>query len=652
MTHNWRFSRQHSLIVLAVISIPVLIWAGGRWWLSKKVPEPNDPRLNFDSPFLNVRPDAKYVGAGACAACHSDQAVPYRRHPMGQSLAPVADSFAIERFDPDHHNPFTAFGFQFLAEQRGGKQFHKEIRLDPHSAARTEFVSEVGYALGSGTRARSYLIDREGYLFESAMTWYSQKGIWDLSPGFEANPHSDRPITADCLFCHSNHVEAVDGPVNRYRAPIFEGYAIGCERCHGPGELHVARRERGESTPGPDNTIVNPARLEPSLRDAVCEQCHLQGAMRILHPGRRTFDYRPGMPWQLFWSVFVKKSNVTETQPAVGQVEQMHASRCYSGGKLLCTSCHDPHSVPERTARTDYYRGRCLTCHAEKDCSRPVSKGARPASSDCISCHMPRSPSADVAHTAITDHRILRRSVSDAGNAKKTISKIEQGISNEQVSPTSKLDIPCSIFEKISNREASQDAIRSRARGLALTRSAESGRADQPRRSRLTKEALPLLDEAVKSFPDDVATLRARGYALWQQNRKEEAGASFQAGLRLAPENETTLIYAASLAAEMGQVDQGVGLWRRAVQINPWTAPSHFELARLFIIRKEWTQAIDECREVLRLNPFHVQAREFLVVCYQQMRDMPKASEEFKQLMELNPPNPQMLQEWFDQQRP
>ncbi len=201
-----------------------------------------------------------------------------------------------------------------------------------------------------------------------------------------------------------------------------------------------------------------------------------------------------------------------------------------------------------------------------------------------------------------------------------------------------------------SDRGASQDAIISRARGLAVIRLAESGRADQPSRSRLTKEALPLLDEAVKSFPEDVAALQARGYALWQQNRKEEAGASFQAGLKLAPENETTLIYAASLAAEMGQVDQAVGLWRRAVQVNPWNARSHFELARLFIIRKEWASAVDESREVLRLNPFHTEARKILIVCYQQIPDPQNARAEFRRLMELNPPNPQRLQEWFDGQ--
>ena len=644
-----RFTHRHSLALLAVLSIPLLIWAGSRWWLSKKTPAPGvDPRLSMDSPFLNIRPSVKYVGTEVCAACHSDQAVPYRRHPMGQSLAPVNKASALERFDAVHHNPFTAFGFEFLVENRAEKQLHQEIRRDPDSSARTEYVSEIAYALGSGSRARSYLIDRQSYLFESAMTWYSQKNIWDLSPGFEGNPHSDRPITADCLFCHSNHAVAVEGPVNKYHSPIFEGYAIGCERCHGPGALHVARRERGELNTGPDTTIVNPARLEPSLQDAVCEQCHLQGEMRILHPGRKIFDYRPGMPWQLFWSVFARTSNASDAQPAVGQVEQMHASRCYSGGKLLCTSCHDPHSVPERAARTEYYRRRCLACHAEGDCSRPLQKDAS-ASSDCISCHMPRLLSADVAHTAITDHRILRRPVNDAGKDKKT--NIAQGTSSEKALKTSKLDIPRSLFEVASNQDASQDALISRARGLSLIRLAESARADQRSRSGLTEEALPLLDEAAKNFPDDVPTLEGRGYALWQQNRKEEAGASFHKALKLSPENETTLIYAASLGTEMGQLEQAVGLRRQAVEINPWTARSHYELARLLIIRKEWASAIEESREVMRLNPFHIEARKILISCYLQMRDLKNAREEFARLMELNPPNPQALQQWFDQLR-
>jgi predicted CXXCH cytochrome family protein len=662
------------LRLLALLVIPLVGWLSWRWLHSEKVHrQPDDPRLAFATPFRNVRPEVKYVGSEVCASCHADQAVPFRRHPMGQSLAPIKEATALEQFEPAHHNPFDAFGFQFLVERKEGIQTHKEIRQDPRSSAKTEFASEINFAVGSGARGRTYLIDHEGYLFESAITWYSQKGIWDLSPGFASNPHSDRPITAECLFCHSNHVDPVDGAINHYRSPIFQGYAIGCERCHGPGELHAARREQGDTSPGPDETIVNPARLSPSLRNAVCEQCHLQGEMRILHPGRKIFDYRPGLPWQLFWTVFLKPGDDSDTRQAVGQVEQMHESRCYSGGNLVCISCHDPHSAPEPAIRADYYRRRCLACHTPESCSNPKAENrnsnpkipvppvanhsttgntgntgerALDSSQDCIRCHMPRKLSSDVAHTAMTDHRILRLPSPDPG-----VPRVPRG---QEPNHGGHGDHGATIFDpepSVLDQFDPEHALTSRALGLAMVRPAEFGTADRQARSRQTLDALKRLDAAVKNVPDDIPALEARGYALWQQNRNDDAMKCFEAALSFAPENEVVLIYAAYLAAEMGQREKAVDMWRRALLVNPWSARSHYELSRLFILRQEWAQAMDEARFVLRLNPFHIGARKLLVVCLQGKGDLPGARAEFNRLLELNPPNQDSLQKWFDQQR-
>ncbi len=167
---------------------------------------------------------------------------------------------------------------------------------------------------------------------------------------------------------------------------------------------------------------------------------------------------------------------------------------------------------------------------------------------------------------------------------------------------------------------------------------------------KLTQDALRLLDDAVETFPEDVPAWQARGYALWQQNRKKEARTSFETALRLAPEQELTLAYAASLAAEMGQHASAMTYWQRALQVNPWTARSHFELARLFVLRQEWQKAGEEAKAVLRLNPFHFEARKLLVVCYHQMGDHAQARAEFARLLELNPPDQQSLRRWFDQQ--
>jgi hypothetical protein len=142
---------------------------------------------------------------------------------------------------------------------------------------------------------------------KSLITWYSRKQKWDLSPCYEKdNLHFERFIKPACLFCHSNRFDHVAGTENRYRPPNFMGHAIGCERCHGPGELHVRTPERLSDEPP---NIVNPARLQPALREAVCQQCYLQGDIRIVRAGRSLSDYRPGLPLSSVESVFVKAAS-------------------------------------------------------------------------------------------------------------------------------------------------------------------------------------------------------------------------------------------------------------------------------------------------------------------------------------------------------
>ncbi len=80
-------------------------------------------------------------------------------------------------------------------ELRDGHVFHQETRRDASGRIVTRSEAEVQFVVGSGRQGTSYLIDHDGFLFESPLTWYSRKQQWDLSPGFEVfNYHFDRPI--------------------------------------------------------------------------------------------------------------------------------------------------------------------------------------------------------------------------------------------------------------------------------------------------------------------------------------------------------------------------------------------------------------------------------------------------------------------------
>jgi predicted CXXCH cytochrome family protein len=640
-------------VLLSVVAVLVLLAVSfaAREWLrdhsrptpapaAKTSAQPEDPRLTFSTPYRNVRPEVNYVGDRACAGCHPDQARTYQGHPMSRSLAAVAAATPLERYGEAAHNPFAVPGFRYEVDRQGERVWHKEALIDSQGRTVAQTRAEVDFAIGSGRSGRAYLINREGYLFSSPITWYPAKGIWDLSPGYEKdNPHFDRPITPDCLFCHSNHADHVADSLNRYRPPIFRGHGIGCERCHGPGELHVQRQERGEAGAGADDTIVNPARLEHALRESVCQQCHLQGQQRVWRRGRDTFDYRPGLPFHLFMSEFVKPPEQSGDFKFVGSVEQMYASRCFQNSrgenKMGCTSCHDPHAVPSQQEKAAFYRRRCLNCHQDgrdeadarkaKSCSLPVADRREKADS-CTACHMQKTGS-NVNHIAITDHRILRRP--------------------DRSRPTEDWPRPGPMPLVHFHRDVSgEDLEVERDRAIALVRLADSQRDGEVGRW-LTELALPRLESALKRDEEDWPAWEAKGSALWFQGRLEEAEACFQKVLAAVPEREHSLYLAATLALRQRRVEAAQRYAERLLRVNPWRWRYHLTFAQSQGQGNHWRAAVLACRGALQLNPADWATRQLLVLGHLRLGERAQAEREFDLLLALNPPRPEALRRWF-----
>ena len=197
-------------------------------------------------------------------------------------------------------------------------------------------------------------------------------------------PDFNRPITNECLLCHSSG----DPQVRE---------AITCHRCHGDPAAHVRQPSR--------QTIVNPARLPDAGRDSVCEQCHLNGEARVTNPGKGFGSFQPGQRLEESFTVFVYDRPKSELK-VVSHSEQLALSACRQADpKLWCGTCHQPHGEAISIS------GRCTQCHPALSARHSAATGT------CESCHMPKRPARDGGHTPFTDHRIQRNTMTQPDDA-------------------------------------------------------------------------------------------------------------------------------------------------------------------------------------------------------------------------------------------
>ena len=239
---------------------------------------------------------------------------------------------------------------------------------------------------------------------QSPLSWYEESNQWAMSPGYDLayHPGFGRRLSSECFFCHVGNVDSKAGNPNDFS--ILEE-TIGCERCHGPGELHVAKYKKTKEPDSFDNTIVNPAKLKRELAEAICQQCHLQAAGKAMMPGKDEWDFRPGLPLTDFRIDYQYRLG-DDSMKVVGHVEQLHQSKCYQQTKdLTCITCHNPHETPTAEESVAYYRSICLDCHQNDSCGEPLQKRHEVAMNDCSQCHMP-AKDTEVPHTALHHHRI------------------------------------------------------------------------------------------------------------------------------------------------------------------------------------------------------------------------------------------------------
>jgi len=506
----------------------------------------------FAEPTPAPASQAELVGNEACRPCHSAIVTSYERTAMARTSGSARGHVIAGTFS---HAP-SGIRYTISEDQDGAVLTYQAVH-DKDVSGRLP----LEYYVGSNTRGRTYLFTIDGFLFQAPVNYYAVRGVWDMSPGYErvTNLPLNHPVDATCLFCHASAVQpAAAGTANRFVGAPFLQAGVGCERCHGAGGSHVR-------DPRPE-TIINPARLTPEARDSVCMQCHLEGLSRIARPGHRVDDFRPGQRLADVLTVFVSATRDKQTPGAVSHVESLAASRCKqaSGDRMTCTTCHDPHLTPAATERGEYYRERCLSCHATFATDHHSSER------QCTLCHMPRLDSPDVSHTAVTDHRILRR-------------------------PRADHDAPAQAEIRLAPFGRTQADPRDL--GLAYAEIAPRGGAYGE------AQATELLERSAESSPADADVLTRLGFLRHQRGQVNEAQDLYRRALKTGASRPVAAANLAVIRAGQGALAEALTLWQASFDVQPYVEEIGLNLALGQCLAGQEAKAAVTVDRLLQFNP-------------------------------------------------
>ncbi|HVD92594.1 MAG TPA: tetratricopeptide repeat protein [Vicinamibacterales bacterium] len=497
------------------------------------------------------------VGNAACKPCHQGIYDSYARTAMARTSGP-----AFPPLEGSFRHAASNVSYRVYRDGRTARLSYERV-----DGAPLRGTLELKYYVGSNSRGRTFLFDIEGFLYQAPINYYAARNVWDMSPGYAQLQAMElnHPVDSTCLFCHASRVQPVrNGTVNGFAGVPFLQDGVACERCHGAGSDHVKRA-------GP---MVNPAKLAGERRASICVQCHLEGQARIARAGRSEQDYKPGDLLSDDLAIFVRDDDAEERRGAVSHVESLALSLCKrkSGEALSCITCHDPHMQPGAREKADYYRPKCVGCHA------PKADGHYQQERDCPVCHMPRMDSADVGHTVVTDHRIVR-------------------------TPSVGRSAPRPVGRLVPFGGGPADA---RDLGLAYGEVALRGDA------LAVGEALRLLEVARQRNPDDADVLTRLGYLHQASGDMATAERYYEQALKRDPDRAVAAANLGVFYASRGMVREAVDLWRTAFQKNPQLSEIGVNLGRELCEMGDAEGARAALQRVLTHNPDFPVARQAL----------------------------------------
>jgi len=582
---------------------------------------------------------------------------------MGRSISQPqpGNTFAEGAPEPTYFHAASQSYFKMI--RRDGKHYQGRYQVGFDGKPTNIMEKEVHYVIGSGNQVRSYLHrTQRNTLIELPLSWYAESGgQWLMSPGFDrpAHPGFRRSVSAECLFCHNAY--PTSAPDRRGEEAVFpdalpEG--IDCQRCHGPGSEHILIAQQGDAKASEARAaIVNPARLSLERQLEICMQCHLETTSSrlpdaLVRFGRSPFSYRRGEPLGGFKLYFdhAPGAGREDKFEIVSAAYRLRRSACFQRGegKLLCTTCHNPHQTQHGEAMRQQITATCRGCHAAT-LRRMTADGRHSASADCATCHMPKRRSEDVVHAVITDHFIQRGPagpglLAPLAERQETPDTAYRG---EVVAyypapwpqtPDNELHAAVAQVVQKSNLDAGTRRLSADIEKYRPT-NAEYYLllADASRQQGQLDEALPQYAEALRRDPSLVAARLQLGSALRLARQPSPSIDVLQEALQVAPDRAVGWYELGLTQIEVGKQQEAIATLEHAVAIDPDMAEAHNTLGGLWLARGDTAKAETAVREAIRICPEFADAHKNLGTLLSAAGDLTQSCHHFEIALRLEP---------------
>ncbi len=599
------------LVVLAVaLSVPVV-----RWWY---VPGAASVEVDEDDKVAATGAPG-YVGVQACAACHASRVAEFQRTNHFRAGRLPEPGAMPAGFAPGKGNFRTREpGLRFEMTQEGAAFLQSAIRSTPEGEQRTSTPIDLAY--GNPTADEVYFAWQGDQLFELPMVWLHPQERWAMvthDPFGQGN--LARETTPRCLECHNTWFEHIPGTRNRYRRDHLI-LGVTCEKCHGPGQDHVAYHEAHPAA-NAGQAIVHPGRLGRERQLEVCAQCHSNA---ITHRGP-AFRYRPGEPLADYYRTLTTRH--PEEDHVGNQVQYLRQSKCFQTSEMTCTSCHNPHRAnAPATARA------CGQCHQPAECAEQPRVPAE-VRANCVGCHMPDRAWINV-HFHTEDDQYV-----------PAVRRHEHRIA---IDPVARQEVLRAWYSRQPDDTGRREAARL-TQALVEHWQAE---AERRRKDHRFLAAIGALREAVRLDPgpkararlQEVVAIQAKLDADWalalkqtEQRRPQEAIVTLQGILAVKPDLGRAHGKLGTLYAATGNNTEAVQHLQEAARLDPDDPYGEMMLGWLAYLQGRAAEAAEAYARADAIDPYSAQIHYHRALALVQLDELAQAGACLRRLLTIDP---------------